>query len=72
MNDREIYLEPLSLQDVPEVYELYTNALVLQNYSSKPIENYEQTAGFITKITTEGCWSWKTDDFLTVLIIDRR
>nr|MBI1230977.1 hypothetical protein [Cytophagales bacterium] len=64
MNDREIYLEPLSIHDVPEVYELYTNALVLQNYSSKPIEKYCQTAGFIANITTEGCRSWKTDDFL--------
>jgi len=57
--DMDIKLEILSTADSTKVYELYSNAMLLQYYRHKPIAGYVQTADFIRRITSNGCWSWK-------------
>lgn len=54
-----ISLELLSATDYKEVFNLFNNELVLRSYPEKPISNIDETRGFIIKITTNGCWSWK-------------
>lgn len=55
----KIELQPLTLDDCKEVFNLHSNEDVLKFYAKTPILKEEHTPDFILKITSNGNRTWK-------------